>query len=95
MVNLIPFLVQWLLFALKSHDYFPINSYCVQAEKVHNQDLYFKKAVKFVGEPMSHLESIASSAVRFLVAPSNFLDWFCDSFSDNILLLACSKDYYL
>ena len=35
----------------------------MQAEKVFNQDLYFKKTVKFVGEPMSHLESIASSAV--------------------------------
>jgi len=40
--------------------------YCtVQAEKVYNQDLYFKKTVKFVGEPMSHMESIASSAVHF------------------------------
>jgi len=38
----------------------------VQAEKVHNQDLYFKKAVKHVGEPMSHLESIASSAVPLI-----------------------------
>lgn len=37
----------------------------VQAEKVFNQDLYFKKTVKFVGEPMTHLESIASSAVLF------------------------------
>lgn len=35
----------------------------MQAEKVYNQDLYFKRAVKHVGEPMSHLESIASSAV--------------------------------
>ncbi|KAG6517121.1 hypothetical protein ZIOFF_020501 [Zingiber officinale] len=34
------------------------------AEKVFNQDLYFKKTVTYVGEPMSHLESIASSAVR-------------------------------
>ncbi|VVA26875.1 PREDICTED: pyruvate [Prunus dulcis] len=34
------------------------------AEKVFNQDLYFKRAVKYVGEPMTHLESIASSAVR-------------------------------
>ncbi|RDX99707.1 Pyruvate kinase 1, cytosolic, partial [Mucuna pruriens] len=48
----------------ENKDYFPINSFCVQAEKVHNQDLYFKKAVKYVGEPMSHLESIASSAVK-------------------------------
>ncbi|KAL6641901.1 hypothetical protein ACP70R_020082 [Stipagrostis hirtigluma subsp. patula] len=37
---------------------------CAEAEKVFNQDLYFKRAVKFVGEPMTHLESIASSAVR-------------------------------
>jgi pyruvate kinase len=37
---------------------------CAEAEKVFNQDLYFKKTVKFVGEPMSHMESIASSAVR-------------------------------
>ena len=34
-----------------------------QAEKVYNQDMYFKKTVKYVGEPMTHLESIASSAV--------------------------------
>ncbi|KAL0724965.1 hypothetical protein Bca4012_039564 [Brassica carinata] len=37
---------------------------CAEAEKVFNQDLYFKNTVKYVGEPMSHLESIASSAVR-------------------------------
>ncbi|CAL9121113.1 unnamed protein product [Musa acuminata var. zebrina] len=37
---------------------------CYEAEKVFNQDLYFKKTVKYVGEPMTHLESIASSAVR-------------------------------
>lgn len=30
-----------------------------------NQDIYFKRTVKFVGEPMSHLESIASSAVHY------------------------------
>ncbi|KAH7547796.1 hypothetical protein ACOSP7_032970 [Xanthoceras sorbifolium] len=35
-----------------------------EAEKVFNQDMYFKKTVKTVGEPMTHLESIASSAVR-------------------------------
>lgn len=35
----------------------------MQAEKVFNQDQYFKRTVKFVGEPMTHLESIASSAV--------------------------------
>ena len=37
-----------------------------QAEKVFNQDLYFKRTMKYVGEPMTHLESIASSAVRIL-----------------------------
>ncbi|KAK6943940.1 Pyruvate kinase, barrel [Dillenia turbinata] len=41
-----------------------VGKICAEAEKVFNQDMYFKKAVKFVGEPMSHLESIASSAVR-------------------------------
>ncbi|OIW20637.1 hypothetical protein TanjilG_18575 [Lupinus angustifolius] len=38
-----------------------------RAEKVFNQEHYFKKTVKFVGEPMSHMESIASSAVRAAV----------------------------
>ncbi|KAL2537769.1 putative glycine-rich RNA-binding protein RZ1C [Forsythia ovata] len=28
-------------------------------------DLYFKKTAKYVGEPMTHLESIASSAENF------------------------------
>ncbi|KAL0401733.1 UNVERIFIED_CONTAM: Pyruvate kinase, cytosolic [Sesamum latifolium] len=37
---------------------------CAEAEKVYNQDFYFRKAVKCVGQPMSHIESIASSAVR-------------------------------
>ncbi|KAK7391480.1 hypothetical protein VNO78_19896 [Psophocarpus tetragonolobus] len=41
-----------------------VGKICAEAEKVHNQDLYYKKAVKYVGEPMTHLESIASSAVR-------------------------------
>lgn len=41
-----------------------VGKICAEAEKVFNQDQYFKKTVKFVGEPMSHLESIASSAVR-------------------------------
>ncbi|XP_037454141.1 pyruvate kinase 1, cytosolic-like [Triticum dicoccoides] len=35
-----------------------------EAEKVFNQDLYFKRTMKYVGEPMTHLESIASSSVR-------------------------------
>ncbi|PPD81035.1 hypothetical protein GOBAR_DD22035 [Gossypium barbadense] len=33
-----------------------------EAEKVFNQDMFFKKTVKYVGEPMTHLESIDSSA---------------------------------
>ncbi|EYU38599.1 hypothetical protein MIMGU_mgv1a004441mg [Erythranthe guttata] len=37
---------------------------CSEAEKVFDQDQYFKRTVKFVGEPMTHLEAIASSAVR-------------------------------
>uniref|UniRef100_A0A2P2J9N8 Pyruvate kinase n=1 Tax=Rhizophora mucronata TaxID=61149 RepID=A0A2P2J9N8_RHIMU len=41
-----------------------VGKICAEAEKVFNQDAYFKKAVKYIGEPMSHLESIASSAVR-------------------------------
>ncbi|XVF76299.1 hypothetical protein PTKIN_Ptkin13bG0255300 [Pterospermum kingtungense] len=41
-----------------------VGKICAEAEKVFNQDLYFKKTVKFVGEPMTHLESIASTAVR-------------------------------
>ncbi|KAI4346427.1 hypothetical protein L6164_007323 [Bauhinia variegata] len=41
-----------------------VGKICAEAEKVFNQDLYFKKAIKYVGEPMTHLESIASSAVR-------------------------------
>ncbi|EMS62226.1 Pyruvate kinase, cytosolic isozyme [Triticum urartu] len=36
---------------------------CAEAE-VFNQDLYFKRTMKYVGEPMTHLESIASSAAR-------------------------------
>ncbi|PQQ05734.1 pyruvate kinase 1 cytosolic-like isoform X2 [Prunus yedoensis var. nudiflora] len=39
-----------------------VGKICAEAEKVFNQDLYFKRAVKYVGEPMTHLESIASSA---------------------------------
>ncbi|KAL1553169.1 pyruvate kinase [Salvia divinorum] len=41
-----------------------VGKICAEAEKAYNQDLYFKKAVNHVGEPMTHLESIASSAVR-------------------------------
>ncbi|VFQ80269.1 unnamed protein product [Cuscuta campestris] len=41
-----------------------VGKICSEAEKVFNQDHYFKRAIKNVGEPMSHLESIASAAVR-------------------------------
>ncbi|KZV38525.1 hypothetical protein F511_40274 [Dorcoceras hygrometricum] len=41
-----------------------VGKICAEAEKVFNQDQYFKRTVKYVGEPMTHLESIASSAVR-------------------------------
>ncbi|EHA8588890.1 pyruvate kinase 1, cytosolic [Cocos nucifera] len=41
-----------------------VGKICAEAEKVFNQDMYFKHTVKYVGEPMTHLESIASSAVR-------------------------------
>lgn len=37
---------------------------CGEAEKVFNQAMHFKKMCKFVGEPMAHLESIASSSVK-------------------------------
>ncbi|XP_058089723.1 pyruvate kinase 1, cytosolic-like isoform X2 [Magnolia sinica] len=37
---------------------------CAEAESVYNQPLQFKKTSKYVGEPMSHAESVASSAVR-------------------------------
>ncbi|CAM8973398.1 unnamed protein product [Rhodiola kirilowii] len=44
-----------------------VSKICAEAEKVFNQELYFKQAMKYVGEPMSHLESITSSAVRAAV----------------------------
>ncbi|KAH8502126.1 hypothetical protein H0E87_016766 [Populus deltoides] len=37
---------------------------CAEAEKVFNYDLYYKRAVKYAGDSMSHLESITSTAVR-------------------------------
>ncbi|XP_024545135.1 pyruvate kinase 1, cytosolic [Selaginella moellendorffii] len=49
---------------------FPIQSIgtvrriCREAEIVYNQRFYFKKVLEYVGEPMGHLESIASAAVR-------------------------------
>ncbi|KAF1860302.1 hypothetical protein Lal_00037640 [Lupinus albus] len=43
---------------------YTVGRICSEAEKVFNQEHYFKKTVKFVGEPMAHMESIASTAVR-------------------------------
>ncbi|KAF3775380.1 Pyruvate kinase 2 [Nymphaea thermarum] len=37
---------------------------CAEAEVVSNQSFHFKRIIKHVGEPMSHEESVASSAVR-------------------------------
>ncbi|XP_020111979.1 pyruvate kinase 2, cytosolic-like [Ananas comosus] len=37
---------------------------CAEAETVYNQSLQFKRIIKHVGEPMSHAESVSSSAVR-------------------------------
>lgn len=59
-----------------------VGKICAEAEKVYNQDLYFKKTVKYVGEPMSHLESIASSAVHIVVA---LLIFSCQHYSINLL----------
>ena len=42
----------------------PATNLTAEAEMVFNQDLYFKKTIKYVGEPMTHLESISSYAVR-------------------------------
>jgi hypothetical protein len=57
--------------------------FVLQAEKVFNQDLYFKRTVKYVGEPMTHLESIASSAVRilFLLSFRPFVTVYMGTFS--------------
>ncbi|CAK7325332.1 unnamed protein product [Dovyalis caffra] len=41
-----------------------IGKICAEAEKVFNHDLYYKRTVKYVGDAMSHLESITSTAVR-------------------------------
>ncbi|PWA54039.1 pyruvate kinase 1, cytosolic [Artemisia annua] len=37
----------------------------MDCKKGFNQDMYSKKVVKYVGEPTSHMDSIASSAVTF------------------------------
>ncbi|KAG2578452.1 hypothetical protein PVAP13_6NG213900 [Panicum virgatum] len=69
---------------------------CAEAEKVFNQDLYYKRTVKYVGEPMTHLESIASSAVRAAIkvkACHHLLHLFWTRCKDNLqvqALHACS-----
>ncbi|XP_021726687.1 pyruvate kinase 1, cytosolic-like [Chenopodium quinoa] len=40
-----------------------VDRICFEAEKVFNQEQYFKKALKYAGETMSHLESISCSTV--------------------------------
>ncbi|XP_008786531.2 pyruvate kinase 1, cytosolic-like [Phoenix dactylifera] len=40
---------------------------CSEAEGAYNQSLQFKRIVQHAGEPMSHAESVASSAVRAAV----------------------------
>ncbi|KAL8154273.1 hypothetical protein V2J09_012033 [Rumex salicifolius] len=40
-----------------------VRKICAEAERVFHQDVYFKKVLKYAEEPMSDLESIASSAV--------------------------------
>lgn len=44
-----------------------VGKICAEAESVYNQSLHFKRIAKHVGEPMSHAESVASSAVRTAV----------------------------
>lgn len=41
-----------------------VKKICAEAENVYNQALNFKRIVNYAGEPMSHAESVASSAVR-------------------------------
>ncbi|KAF3442516.1 hypothetical protein FNV43_RR16432 [Rhamnella rubrinervis] len=40
---------------------------CAEAESVYNQSLHYKRIFKYMREPMSHAESVASSAVRAAV----------------------------
>ncbi|KAG0449471.1 hypothetical protein HPP92_027293 [Vanilla planifolia] len=49
-----------------------VGKICAEAEKVFDHDFYFKRTSKCVKEPMTHLESIASSAV-FLSIPLIFI----------------------
>lgn len=53
-----------LIISLKIVFEFLVCRIAIEAEKVFNQAVYFKRMIKSTGEPMEHLESIASSAVR-------------------------------
>ncbi|XP_073099533.1 pyruvate kinase 1, cytosolic isoform X1 [Elaeis guineensis] len=44
-----------------------VGKICSEAEGAYNQSLQFKRIVQHAGEPMSHAESVASSAVRAAV----------------------------
>lgn len=44
-----------------------VRNICAEAEFVHNQPLIYKRIVSYAGEPLSHAESVASSAVRVAV----------------------------
>ncbi|KAF3775575.1 Pyruvate kinase 1 [Nymphaea thermarum] len=49
-----------------------VDKICDEAEKVFNQDLYFKKTVNYDGEPMSHLESIARSRLPSFICFTSY-----------------------
>ncbi|XP_021744522.1 pyruvate kinase 1, cytosolic-like [Chenopodium quinoa] len=44
-----------------------VRKICSEAEYVYNQELNFKRIVNYAGEPLSHAESVASSAVRVAI----------------------------
>ncbi|CAO2822310.1 unnamed protein product [Amaranthus hypochondriacus] len=44
-----------------------VRKICAEAEYVYNQALNYKRIVKYAGEPLSHPESVASSAARIAV----------------------------
>lgn len=64
----------------------------ISGRESFNQDLHFKKIVKYVGQPLTHLESIASSMVIiFNFSPLYFLLVPCawNGESAKIRLLSC------
>ncbi|KAF7848094.1 hypothetical protein BT93_L2304 [Corymbia citriodora subsp. variegata] len=44
-----------------------VGKICAEAENVYNHTLHYKRIIRHVEEPMSHAESVASSAVRSAV----------------------------